>query len=407
MTRSRRALVLNLALGAVLVAAAVAAYFALRPAPAATTAQSRTVAASRATVTATVTAAGSVQSANTVGANFGATGTVKQILVKVGAKVTKGQALARLDTVPLQAKVDEANASLEAAQQSLTAAQTTTNPTGPDPATVAQRRSQLTQAKTTVAEARANLTAATLTAPSDGTVISISGTVGAQAGTGGAGGGTSSGSSGTGSSSTAANTSSATGFVVLSDLSDFQVRATIAEIDVAKVKPGQLANITVNALPDQQFAAKVTQVDLTPSSTGNVVQYGATLVLDGAPEGLKPGQSASVRIVVARAENALSVPTFTVQGSGAASRVTVLENGQPVTRTVQVGIKGEALTEITGGLTEGTQVVVPTAQGSTQPGGGTGGFGGGRGGGVVPGGGGAGAGGGGGAGGAGAGTGVR
>ncbi|WP_247763618.1 biotin/lipoyl-binding protein [Crossiella sp. S99.1] len=395
---------LNLSLGAVLVAAAVAAYFALRPAPAATSSPSRTVAASRATVTATVTAAGSVQSANTVGANFGAAGTVKQILVKVGAKVTKGQALARLDTVPLQAKVDEANASLEAAQQSLTAAQTTTNPTGPDPATVAQRRSQLTQAKTAVTEAKTNLTAATLTAPSDGTVISISGTVGAQAGTG-SGGGTSSGSSGTGSSSTAANTSSATGFVVLSDLSDFQVRATIAEIDVAKVKPDQLANVTVNALPDQQFAAKVTQVDLTPSSTGNVVQYGATLVLDGAPEGLKPGQSASVRIVVARAENALSVPTFTVQGSGATSRVTVLENGQPVTRTVQVGIKGEALTEITGGLTEGAQVVVPTAQGSTQPGGGTGGFGGGRGGGVVPGGGGAGGAGTG--GGAGAGTGAR
>ncbi len=232
-------------------------------------------------------------------------------------------------------------------------------------------------------EAKANLSAATLTAPADGTVISVAGAVGSQAGTGG----------GSGSGATTGNTtqSTTTGFVVLSDLANLQVRATIAEIDVAKVKPDQIASVTVNAVPDQQFAAKVTQVDLTPSGTGNTVTYGATLVLDAQHDGLKTGQSASVRIVVARAENVLSVPTFTVQGSGATSRVTVLRDGQSTSQTVRVGVKGEELTEILDGLTEGDQVVVPTAQGTTQQGG-TGGFGGGfggggRGGGAVPGGG--------------------
>lgn len=159
-TRSRRALVLNLSLGAVLLAAAVAAYFALRPAEA-TTARQRTVAATKATVTATVTAAATVQSANTVGANFGVAGTVQQVLVAVGVKVRKGQVLAKLDAVPLQAKVAEANANLEAAQQGLLAAQNTTNPNGPDAATVAQRRSQVTQARNAVTEAKAALAAAT------------------------------------------------------------------------------------------------------------------------------------------------------------------------------------------------------------------------------------------------------
>ncbi|WP_086784852.1 efflux RND transporter periplasmic adaptor subunit, partial [Crossiella equi] len=256
-------------------------------------------------------------------------------------------------------------------------------PNQPDAATIAQRTSQVTQARGAVTEAKANLSAATLTAPADGTVISVAGAVGSQAGTGG----------GSGSGATTGNTtqSTTTGFVVLSDLANLQVRATIAEIDVAKVKPDQIASVTVNAVPDQQFAAKVTQVDLTPSGTGNTVTYGATLVLDAQHDGLKTGQSASVRIVVARAENVLSVPTFTVQGSGATSRVTVLRDGQSTSQTVRVGVKGEELTEILDGLTEGDQVVVPTAQGTTQQGG-TGGFGGGfggggRGGGAVPGGG--------------------
>ncbi|MFB9905110.1 efflux RND transporter periplasmic adaptor subunit [Allokutzneria oryzae] len=391
----QRALLINIGLVVIVLVAGFFAFRLLFPGSTAQGATPRTVAVTKGSVSATVSAAGTVQSASTVGVNFATSGTVKKISVKVGDKVSAGQELARLDATALQSKVDQAAASLDAANASLTAAQT--GPQANDAATVAQRKSQVAQAKATLTEARANLSAAVLKAPAEGTVVSISGSVGNPAGSGGSSGGSGSvggGSSGGSSSSSSSSSQSTTsGFIVLSDLVNFQVKANIAEIDISRLKVDQAATVTVNALPDQQFPAKVNQIDLTPTTSGNVVQYGVTLTLNQLPEGLKPGQSASVQVVVAKVDNALTVPSFAVQSTGGTHRVTVWSNGQQAVRTVQVGVKGEQATQITSGLAEGDQVVIPTATGTTQqqqqPGGGGGRatFGGGGGGGFVGGGG--------------------
>ncbi|SDN18149.1 efflux RND transporter periplasmic adaptor subunit [Allokutzneria albata] len=352
----RRAVLINTGL---IVIVLVAGFFTVRllfPGQAAQGAAPRTVPVTTGSVSATVSAAGTVQSASTVGVNFGTNGTVKKISVKVGDKVSAGQELARLDTTALQSKVDQADASLDAAEASLAAVKSD------DAATLAQRKSQVTQAKAALTEAKANLAAAVLKAPAEGTVVSISGSVGNPATSGSSGGGSSGGSSSSSSSSSgnaASNTTS--GFIVLSDLVNFQVKANIAEIDISRLKAGQDATVTINALPDKQFPAKVNQIDLTPTTSGNVVQYGVTLNLDQVPDGLKPGQSASVQVVVAKVDNALTVPSFAVQSTGGTHRVTVWSNGQQTLRTVQVGVKGEQSTQITSGLTEGELVVIPTA----------------------------------------------
>jgi macrolide-specific efflux system membrane fusion protein len=86
-------------------------------------------------------------------------------------------------------------------------------------------------------------------------------------------------------------------------------------------------------------------------------------------------------ITVASAENALSVPAAAVQTVGSTNVVTVQENGQNVTRQVQVGLRGESTVQITSGLTEGENVVLTATAstgttGGTGRAGGTGGFGG-------------------------------
>ncbi|GAA4002157.1 HlyD family efflux transporter periplasmic adaptor subunit [Allokutzneria multivorans] len=338
----------------------VAGFFAVRllfPGQSAQGAAPRTVPVSTGSVSATVSAAGTVQSASTVGVNFGTSGTVKKISVKVGDKVSAGQELARLDATALQSKVDQAAASLDAAQASLNAVK------ADDAATLAQRKSQVTQAKAALTEAKANLSSSVLKAPAEGTVVSISGSVGNPAGSSSGG---SSGGSSSSSSSNSSSSSTTSGFVVLSDLVNFQVKANIAEIDISRLKAEQDATVTINALPDKQFPAKVSQIDLTPTTSGNVVQYGVTLSLNQVPEGLKPGQSASVQVVVAKVDNAITVPSFAVQSTGGTHRVTVWSNGQQSVRAVQVGVKGEQSTQITSGLTEGELVVIPTATANTQ-----------------------------------------
>ncbi|WP_246843106.1 efflux RND transporter periplasmic adaptor subunit [Allokutzneria sp. NRRL B-24872] len=381
----RRAVLINVLLILIVL---VAGFFAVRllfPGQSAQGAAPRTVPVSTGSVSATVSAAGTVQSASTVGVNFGTSGTVKKISVKVGDKVSAGQELARLDATALQSKVDQAAASVDAAQAALNAVK------ADDTATLAQRKSQLTQAKAALTEAKANLSSSVLKAPAEGTVVSISGSVGNPAGSS-SGGSSSGGSSSANSSSSSSSSSTTSGFVVLSDLVNFQVKANIAEIDTSRLKVDQESTVTINALPDKQFPARVSQIDLTPTTSGNVVQYGVTLSLNQVPEGLKPGQSASVQVVVAKVDNAVTVPSFAVQSTGGAHRVSVWSNGQQSVRAVQVGVKGEQSTQITSGLTEGELVVIPTATANTQQqqlpggggrvqfgGGGGGGFGGGGG----------------------------
>ena len=90
-----RTTLINSALGLLLVGGGTWAYFMISgdaaPAEANTT---RTVAVAQGTVTATVTADGSIESANTMSADFATGGTVTAIKVKVGDRVAKGAVLA-------------------------------------------------------------------------------------------------------------------------------------------------------------------------------------------------------------------------------------------------------------------------------------------------------------------------
>src|SRR5437870_189387 len=84
--------------------------------------------------------------------------------------------------------------------------------------------------------------------------------------------------------------SSSNGFIVITNMSGLVVNTSVAEIDVSKVKAGQKATVTLNALPDKPIQASVTKIDLTPTTSGNVVSYGAQLSMSSPPDGLRPGQ---------------------------------------------------------------------------------------------------------------------
>src|SRR5207248_4330208 len=122
----------------------------------------------------------------------------------------------------------------------------------------------------------------------------------------------------------------------------------------------------------------------------SVNSYLVVISLDAVPAGARLGQTTSVAVTVARADNVLRLPTAAVRSAG--GRFTVqLVTGTNKTQTtvVQVGVQGDTYDEITGGLSEGQQVAIqrqatPTTSGGAGGGifgpGGGGGFGGGGGG---------------------------
>ncbi|MFD5825121.1 efflux RND transporter periplasmic adaptor subunit [Lentzea sp. NPDC060358] len=343
MTRRRRALVINGLLVVVLLGAGVAGYLVFFGSSGnAQPTAARTAAAATRDVSEVVTASGTVQSSFSAAASFGASGTVTEIDVKVGDTVTKGQPLARLDPAQAQLQVDIAQGNLDAALA---------KGTGTTALLTAYRQAQLA-----LQQAQDTLSATTLTAPGDGTITSITGSVGQKVGSGGT-------SANTGSSST--TTTAASGFVVVTDLKNLVLKANVSESDVSKLKGDQAATVTVNAMQSTPIQAKVAQVDLTPTTANNVVQYGVTLALTQPPEGLRPGQSASVEITVAAATGVLAVPAAAVQTVGGTSSVQVLENGAETRKTVEVGVRGDQYVEIRSGLSAGQEVVLPPVTTST------------------------------------------
>jgi multidrug efflux pump subunit AcrA (membrane-fusion protein) len=399
MRRKGRILAINGVLVLALGGAAWGAYVLLWPSGSSNAASGvRTTAVTRTSVVETVSAAATVQSAYTASADFGTSGTVSEIDVKVGDVVSAGQQLAKLDATEANQQVTVAKSNLAAAQEDLDDAESasTTTTTGNGQTGASQQSATSLQAKVDQAElalqqAKDALAATTLKAPGAGTVTAINGSVGQRAGSSSSNG-SSNGSNGSSNSnsnsSSSTSSSSSSGFVVLTDMTNLVVKANVAEIDVSKLKVGQDASVTINALPDTPVTAKVSQVDLTPTTSNNIVQFGVTLGLTQPPAGLRPGQSASVAITVARADDALAVPSAAVRTVGGQSSVTVLSGGQQVSRAVEVGVRSESLVQITSGLTDGEEVVLTLSTGSQTGGGNVQRPGGGGGGGAGPGGGG-------------------
>jgi macrolide-specific efflux system membrane fusion protein len=356
----------------------------------------RTANVTRGTVASTVSASGSVGSAKSEALNFATSGTVSKIYVQVGDKVKKGEVLAKLDQTSAEENVQSAKANLSAAESADTS--------------TASGYSTYISAKNAYNQAERDLAATELKAPFSGTVVSVNGTVGGpssgsgsstssstssgsgSSGSGSSGGGStgggpsggggggssSSGSAGSGSSSS----SSGSGFIELADPSRLNVTGEFTESDAIKLKVGQRASVSFDALNGVTATGKVSEIDMSPTTNNNVVQYGATISLTQKPDSVRLGQTATVTVTTSTADNVLYVPTAAVKTAGGRSTVTVLQNGKQTIKSVEIGVQGTQGTEIKSGLNEGDQVVISIggaggANGAPGGGLGGGGFGGG------------------------------
>jgi len=132
-----------------------------------------------------------------------------------------------------------------------------------------------------------------------------------------------------------------------------------SESDVDKLKAGQTATVTPDALSGVELGAHVTAISPVGTTSNNVVSYEVTLTLDQSDSSVKPGMSASAAVIVDQAQG-VTVPNAAVTGSGSLATVTVLRNGKQTQQQVAVGLRGDSRTQIISGLSAGEQVVIKT-----------------------------------------------
>lgn len=265
------------------------------------------------------------------------------------ARDTALRAYNALSTKASTLNLDSAKAGLALAQAQLSEAQNylaaLTGGTVPANAT-GTGLDALNQAKIALQTAQNNLDATKLYSTISGTVMSISNQVGESV-------------SGT--------------FITIADLSKADLTIYMDPTDWTNIKVGYTANVTFDALPDQTFTGKVTQVSpQLVTIQGNAVVEGL-VELDqkqaaGATPQLPLGVTASVDVIAAQANNAILVPVQALhQLSPNNYAVFVMTNGKPTLRIVTVGLQDSTYAEIKTGLKAGDVVttgIQATAGGS-------------------------------------------
>jgi len=152
---------------------------------------------------------------------------------------------------------------------------------------------------------------------------------------------------------------------------NFEIKADIPEVDIAKVRIGNEARVTLDAYgSDIEFNAKVLAVDPAETVIEGIPTYKVTLQFNEQDERVKSGMTANVDIMTDKRENVITIPQRAVIGKNGDKVVRLLKtvpNPENSDKTiemveeipVEVGIRGsDGQIEVLSGLNEGDKIVV-------------------------------------------------
>ena len=167
-------------------------------------------------------------------------------------------------------------------------------------------------------------------------------------------------------------------FLIATDLTKMQVDINVSESDIGAVHESNTASFTVEAFPDRVFTGTVTQIRQAPQTVQNVVTYDVVVSVDNRDLALKPGMTATARIVTAQRNNVLRVPDQALRyrpsgtarssggATGSAPQVWVLRDGTPTAVRLSLGLDDDTYSEVLGGDLKPNDAVIVAEQNAGQ-----------------------------------------
>jgi len=236
----------------------------------------RTARVDRGSVVQRITATGTLNALIQVPVGTQVSGVVTALHADFNSLVKKGQVIGQIDPTTWLTNLKDAQAGLQRAEATLANAQADfrrnqalfenqlLSQADLDSKDLALKMAQgnLESARAAVANARTNLGYCTLKAPVDGVVVARLVDVG---------------------QTVAASFSTPNVFTIAQDLSRMKVQAAIDEADIGQVRVGQRAFFTVDSYPEKQFRGQVSEVQLNPVITNNVVTYNVVMEVANEP----------------------------------------------------------------------------------------------------------------------------
>jgi len=154
--------------------------------------------------------------------------------------------------------------------------------------------------------------------------------------------------------------------VKLVDTQSLKFQGLVDEIDILKVKPGQKARITIDAVPDKIFTGTVKFISPFGTQSGSVIKFAITIMMDPSDIQLRGGLSATADINVYSAKNALLIPVSVITTTPEGPMVAVINEatGQVERRLITLGMQNFQFAEVLSGLKKGEKVQMINQEGT-------------------------------------------
>jgi HlyD family secretion protein len=285
-----------------------------------------------------VSASGTIQAKRFVNMSAVQMGRVTRLAVEEGDRVKEGQFLLQIDPMSLRGTVERGEAAVAGARQALAQSRvgietaranlqlaqenakrqrelwsqgltTRENLDSAEAALsvretelrarqaeVARAEQQIRQEAATLDTSRYNLSQVTLTAPFDGIVTRRNIEEGENVVVG-------------------TMNNAGTQLLTIADMSIIEAEVEVDETEIPSVKIGQVAKVTIDALPDRTFTGKVTEIGNSPIQLAGTAQAGqqatnfkVTVTIDGQIDEARPGFTCSAQITTATRDDVVAVP---------------------------------------------------------------------------------------------------
>jgi HlyD family secretion protein len=160
--------------------------------------------------------------------------------------------------------------------------------------------------------------------------------------------------------------------MTISNLDTMEIRAEIDETDVARVRPGQTVEISVDAFPDTVLTGSVSVVGSSSSAAREGYArpderstFEVRIRIEDRLEGLRPGMTTTVDIVTAEEDSVINVPLQAlvlreVEDEDEESEregIFLVENGRSKFMPVRTGISDDKNIVILDALPEDSRVI--------------------------------------------------
>ncbi len=202
---------------------------------------------------------------------------------------------------------------------------------------VAAARASVTQASASLGEASLALERTRIRAPFPGTIAAVSGRVGT-------------------------TVSSAETILKLHGEDVYEVEADVPETDVAKLRVGMKAAMTLDAYgEDVIFEGALASIDTAETVIQDVVYYKTRFRFTAEDIQVRAGMTASIDVITVERADALIVPQRSIREDVETGQkyVRTLVDGAETRRDVEIGVRGDdGLVEILSGLSEGEEVIL-------------------------------------------------